>query len=366
MLSILLCIASLAPTAQQPLRATDARWRAIATQGAAGGRVGETSVLCGREILVFGGLDARDVRLGDGAAYDVTLDGWRPIATGGAPGPRAYHTAVWTGEEMIVWGGNSPNAECKDGGAYDPARRRWRALSTTNAPAARGSHTAIWTGTQMFVWAGVDEQAAFPHGGLYDPRLDRWSPRHLPTDGRVPRTLTAVWTGDLMIAWGGINGGATLGHGIFSSLLRDESSALAAAGAPSPRAYHSTVWTGAEMFVWGGSRSINGGNPLGDGAAYDPVRNVWRELQGGGPTPRFAEATAWSGTEMIVVGGATRRVGDALADVWALHPRRGWRRLPDLPEPRAFSSTFVVDGEVFVLGGRDDADLRPGGFRLKL
>ena len=43
------------------------------------------------------------------------------------------------------------------------------------------------------------------------------------------------------------------------------------------RDVHTAVWSGEEMVVWGGQRE-GGLAALGDGAAYNPARDTWREL----------------------------------------------------------------------------------------
>jgi hypothetical protein len=130
--------------------ATDA-WTPISTAGAPAGRAGATGVWTGRELLVWGGVDAAREGLGDGAAYDPVTDTWTALPTDGAPSPRVNHTAVWTGRELLVWGGSAPglNAYFADGAAYDPAARRWRPLATEGGPGIRLGHTAVWTGRDV-------------------------------------------------------------------------------------------------------------------------------------------------------------------------------------------------------------------------
>ena len=350
-----------APGDQRPVRG----WQSVASEGAPTGRAAAAAVCTGRAILIWGGLDAADRFLGDGASYDVGHDRWRAIVAAGAPTPRARHTAVWSGREMIVWGGDSPLEERGDGAAFDPVGQLWRPLPLEGAPRPRGSHTAVWTGAEMWIWAGVDDRRAFPAGGRYDPLQNDWTRLDLASRDRVPRTLGAVWSGRALLAWGGINGSSTLASGLVAPLEPAGSTPISRIGAPVARAFHSCVWTGREMLVWGGSRSVIGGSPLADGGAYDPQVDRWRPLPGGGPSARYGQATAWTGEEMLVLGGAAEREGDALADAWALDPDGGWRRLPDLPEPRVHSFAFVVDGEVVLVGGRDAERLRVGGFRLR-
>jgi hypothetical protein len=109
------------------------------------------------------------------------------------------------------------------------------------------------------------------------------------------------------------------------------------------------VWTGDEMVVWA-SNSPDG--PVGT-AAYDPSADTWRSLPDGPLGEREGYATAWTGKELIVVGGS---LGDTLAKpvAAALDPRTGsWRLLPALDR---ISGLMPAPGlawngrELFVLG----------------
>ncbi|MEK6607620.1 MAG: galactose oxidase, partial [Myxococcota bacterium] len=68
---------------------------------------------------------------------------------------------------------------------------------------------------------------------------------------------------------------------------------------PSPRIGHSAVWTGSEMVVWGGA----GGDYLDDGGRWTPSGG-WTLTPSAGPWPRMAHSAVWTGSEMVVWGGA--------------------------------------------------------------
>ena len=343
-------------------------WQPIDVQNAPRARTDETVTQCGAEILVFGGLDASDRYLGDGAAYDIRSDRWQTLPAKGAPSSRAWHTAVWSGRELLVWGGHcAEDEERGDGAAFDPQTHTWRPLPQKNAPSPRGSHVAVWTGTEMIVWGGADEQHAFPTGAALDPAKGAWRSVSIGVgdDVPTPRTLPAVWTGRRMLAWGGINGGSVLGHGVAFDPKTGEYRAMPSRGAPLPRANFCVAWTGRELLIWGGSRSIYGGRPLGDGARFDPKTDRWRPLTADdAPAVRYGAASVWNGTEWWILGGATQREGDALRDAHAWHPKTGWRRLPDLPAARAHAHAFATKRGVFLIGGRDGKAPRAGGFRF--
>ena len=109
---------------------------------------------------------------------------------------------------------------------------------------------------------------------------------------------------------------------------RDTWRTLPSAHAPSSRAHHSAIWTGSEMIVWGGAA---GAVEHADGAAYSPARQRWRTISGeDAPGDRSGHGAVWTGSEMIVWGGtrgAKRlRTGgryDPNSDTWTALPTEG-------------------------------------------
>lgn len=95
----------------------------------------------------------------------------------------------------------------------------------------------------------------------------------------------------------------------------------------SGRGQHSAVWTGSEMIVCCG----RGEDVRPGAAAYDPTANVWRQLASPPSSPSFA-LTAWTGDEMLVVGGSTFGGVRQSQQALAYDPAEdSWRLLADLP-----------------------------------
>jgi hypothetical protein len=93
-----------------------------------------------------------------------------------------------------------------------------------------------------------------------------------------------------------------------------------------PRGGHSVIWTGTEMIVWGGAGGAEGSRPFADGAALDPTTNTWRVIASAPISARSYHVAAWTGEEMLIVGGAGA-VGGAAYD-----PESDkWRRIADPP-----------------------------------
>ncbi|MFN7972586.1 MAG: hypothetical protein U0166_09590 [Acidobacteriota bacterium] len=346
----------------------------------------------GSEMLVFGKGACR------GGRYDPATDEWHWIPS--VPSslyPNA--TVVWTGSEAILWGGSDGQYYSNWGAKYDPVAETWTPIG--GLPAARYRHSAVWTGTEMIVWGGqVANHFPTNTGGRYDPVTDSWTPTGLGAGTPSPREVhTAVWTGQTMIVWGGQYFG-TLGDGASYDPVADSWNTLPSSQAPSARVGHCAVWTGSTMLVWGGE-TFSPSQELGDGAAFDPVANVWRPVSllnapsprhghtmictgseaivwggsgpaqlledggrydvasdtwrptavnGSSPVARIDHCAAWTGTEMIVTGGTpasgTGGRYDPVADSWT--PTRSEWTAP------IFGSGVVWDGaEMIVWGGND-------------
>lgn len=150
-------------------------WTPITTTNAPSVREFHSAVWSGNEMVIWGGGRQTTVveLYNDGARYDPTTDTWTPATMTNAPGGRMYQTTVWTGEEMIVWGGCT-NTNCffndTSGGRYNPAADTWEATNLFHAPEQRLRHTAVWTGFSMIVWGGLADQNGIAHtGGVYYP-----------------------------------------------------------------------------------------------------------------------------------------------------------------------------------------------------
>jgi len=72
-----------------------------------------------------------------------------------------------------------------------------------------------------------------------------------------------------------------------------------------PRLIHTAVWTGTEMIIWGGAyQGPNGYRSLNDGGRYNPATDTWTPLPTlNAPAERSEHKAVWTGTEMIIWGG---------------------------------------------------------------
>ena len=253
-------------------------------------------------------------------------EAWLERASGptGLPAPlaRRGHSAVWTGSEMIIWGGTDGDGTFLNTGArYHPVAGTWTRLNRTNAPAPRTGHRAVWTGTEMIVWGGLAVNPFFGGnvvtntGARYNPATDTWTA--IAPGGGNRQNHSAFWTGTEMLVWGGtVISSGVFGTGTFPrndgaryNLAGNTWTFISNTGTPTERQNYSAVFTGAEMIIWGGRASIGSfittETNYNDGARYNLAGNTWSPVQlAGAPFRRYGHSAAWSGTEMIVWGGA--------------------------------------------------------------
>jgi hypothetical protein len=105
------------------------------------------------------------------------------------------------------------------------------------------------------------------------------------------------------------------------------------------RTEHRLVWTGREMLVWGGYASnevtsVFDAAVPSDGAAYNPATDQWRPIPAAPVAGRGSPLTAWTGSEMLVFGGATFDASGvkALLDGAAYDPSTDtWRKIAASP-----------------------------------
>ena len=109
-----------------------------------------------------------------------------------------------------------------------------------------------------------------------------------------------------MIVWGGQGVGGTtwLNTGARYNPVANNWTALPTTNAPLGRESHTAIWTGSEMLVWGGAKGV-GSSPYNTGGRYNPVANSWAGLTtNGAPSARRYHTAVWTGSKMVVWGGA--------------------------------------------------------------
>jgi hypothetical protein len=116
------------------------------------------------------------------------------------------------------------------------------------------------------------------------------------------------------------------------------------------------VWTGTTLLIWGGASTATN-KLLGDGAAYNPSTRTWTKLPRGPLSARADASATWDGTAMLVWGGTTHfgrsSNPDRLTSSGAAYnpTTRRWTVLPKGPLPPRDSATMLWTGKAVVIFG---------------
>jgi N-acetylneuraminic acid mutarotase len=331
-------------------------WVKSSASGEPIARHGHSAVWTGEELITWGGMAGAGLWLSGGGRYRPANDTWTTVSPVSAPSARWRHSAVWTGRAMLVWGGSGAGGFLGSGASYVPADQQWTALPGTGAPEGREGHGAVWTGTQMLVWGGRNATGLLTDAAAFDPDSNIWRTIGLPNAPEGREGACVVWTGNALLVWGGLGAtglldtGARLGFDASGNAVQWQ--AMSRSGALSARSGHTAVWTGSRVLIWGGVNAS--GNPLADGAAYDPVADLWVSIPSfNAPSARSGHRAVWTGAEMLVLNGLG--VDGEFASGAAYDPASGaWRALSAAGNPLARTDAIAVwDGaEVIVFGGR--------------
>lgn len=122
---------------------------------------------------------------------------------------------------------------------------------------------------------------------------------------------------------------------------------------------HASVWTGTEVIVWGGIHKPSDPEPdLSDGAIYIPAADTWRRIA---PAPEGMSGPAravWTGSEMIV---RTDHGSEGPVQLAAYDPISDtWEEIPADPLAAAEGYVMAWTGEEVVFLGGSSGDVMAG------
>jgi N-acetylneuraminic acid mutarotase len=122
------------------------------------------------------------------------------------------------------------------------------------------------------------------------------------------------------------------------------------------------VWTGTEMIVWGGAYSYY---TVNTGERYNPATDSWMETTTtNAPQARAGHTAVWTGSEMIVWAGGGVLLGDYLNTGGRYNPiTDSWRAtsISNAPVARLSHTAVWTGSEMIVWGGYNGNELNTGG-----
>ncbi|HZS18893.1 MAG TPA: hypothetical protein VFA51_13275 [Candidatus Udaeobacter sp.] len=260
-----------------------------------------------------------------------------------------------TGRQTTAQLSNYKLPERVEGGCLEDT---WRATSTTNAPDGRTYHTAISTGVEMIVWGGFSDAGLVNTGGRYDAATDSWTPTSTINAPDARYVHTAVWTGTEMIVWAGQTDNFPLvtNSGGRYNPSTDSWTATSTTNAPEARYVHTAVWSGSEMIVWGGAGETF--SVINTGGRYNPDTDSWIATDTtNAPEARSGQTAVWTGTAMIVWGGEDDNLNSLNTGARYEPDTDSWiaTSISNAPTARVFHTGVWTGSEMIVWGGYDGA-----------
>jgi len=158
-----------------------------------------------------------------------------------------------------------------------------------------------------------------------------------------------AWGGGGFFMWGGQAGDGRPHQddgAFFDAAAREWRST-----APSPlsaRSFARGVWAGDRFVIWSGTTGDwpGGGEPMTDGAAYDPATDRWTPIAAGPAIGHIPLTATWTGEEIVFAGGY-----EGETDAVAYDPETGsWRSLPEMPIALNDGEGVWTGSEVVVFG----------------
>lgn len=325
-------------------------------------------------VLVIIGLGTGGSPVPVGATESAQADPEREAR----PVPRWSHSATVVDGKIYVMGGwgadNRPVAAVE---VYDPATGEWAARASM--PTARALFGASAVGGRIYAVGGTtfgaDKLAVVE---AYDPATDTWTRR---ADMPTPRNaLSTAVVDERIYAIGGW--GFDRPEGGWTSLdptaeAQDFATVEVydpetdtwnpAEDMPTPRSHMTVSAVGGKIYAIGGWLRRGGVDvALSLMEVYDTADNRWTPAADM-PTPRWVPSSGVIDGRIYVAGG-TVGGGTASSRVAAMRKRRPlsavevydpvtgrWTSEADLATPRGWLSATVVNGRLFVIGGRSEA-----------
>jgi N-acetylneuraminic acid mutarotase len=135
--------------------------------------------------------------------------------------------------------------------------------------------------------------------------------------------------------------------------IDDTWTATTTVNAPEARETSTAVWTGSEMIIWGGA-TFHGA--LNTGGRYNPALDTWTATStANAPEKRGSQSTVWTGSEIIIWGGFDGDTGFFLNTGGRYNPiTDSWTATStsNAPAARSDHSAVWTGSEMIVWGGK--------------
>ncbi|MCI0530226.1 MAG: hypothetical protein L0Y56_22510 [Nitrospira sp.] len=271
-----------------------------------------------------------------------------------------FGSAVWDGRIYVFGGGGEGFKSLNRVDIYDPVADQW--FPGRPMPTTRSGVVAVTLGDMIYVMGGGFKK---PDGTfnflttveIYNPKSDTWEKgqdllmRHDAPASTVLNQKIYLFGGHHPAARGGpLTDPATNFSEVFDAELRAWDALMPM---PTPRFSLAAVTLGGKILAMGGGAFRDGVFRNYDLVeVYDPVGQAWiKQGDLSLPWPSAGLGGCVMHERVYVFGGNN---GERIHSFGACYDpkERRWAELPPMQEPRAAMGVVVLEGILFVLGGR--------------
>lgn len=250
-------------------------------------------------LYVVGGHDVNEAVVGTVEAYDPASDSWTTKAS--MPTPRLLFNAIGVVNGILyAVGGNSDGVLLATIEAYNPATNSWTTKASMPTPLQVPS-VAVVNGI-LYVIGGNSYGGTVGTVEAYDPASDSWTTRA----STMPTLRTGVQAGvvnGIIYVVGGVDANNVVGTVEAYDPATD--SWTTKASMPTALALSEGGVVNGILYVASGDPSIAPGTaPVGTVEAYDPASDSWTS-KASIPTPRLVATGGVVNGIVYVVGGRT-------------------------------------------------------------
>ena len=232
-----------------------------------------------------------------------------------------------------------------------PPAGHWTTVRPLPEPLVDAHAAAL--GGKIYVAGGIDAHGQpTAHVYRYDPATDSWD---RAGDLPAPRfNMPLVVLGDTLYAVGGVSGTSFRAERTLWAYRADRNEWLSRAGLPDPRGAGAAVANGHKIILMGGIRRFVDGGLSAAPDIYDAAFDSWVEVWPM-PTPRDHLAAEVVNGLVYVIGGRQMSPARNSDVVEVYDPMKylggRWERKSPMPTARGALGSAVVDGKIHVLGG---------------
>ena len=293
------------------------------------------------------------VLLAPAAVAQSIVGSWGMFSSTGFT-PRGALTTCEVAGKIYAIGGFNGTQYITTVEVYDPAIDTWDSLSTTGTFTPRRGVSSVVIGGKIYVFGGANEAGALNTLEVLDPIAKTWT-TPATTGTFSPRwRSSAKLVGSKVYVLGGFNNanGILDTVNVFDTLTKEWSTPVTL-GTFAARSDFSAEVIDGKIYVVGGQ----GDSDLPSPQVYDPATSEWSTpVTSGSYAQRQGVATAQIEGKIYAFGGKNLATGKYFNSIDVYDPQTNSWINPSVtgnPIARAGSCATMVNGKVYIMGGRD-------------